>query len=31
MKTLRCTPEIQFFGNSDEISGVTKFHKKQRQ
>jgi hypothetical protein len=28
MKTFRGTAEIQLFGNSDEISRVTKFHKK---
>jgi len=28
MKTFGCTPEIEFFGNSDEVPRVTEFHRK---
>jgi hypothetical protein len=31
MQTFGCTPEIEFFGNSDEIARVTEFHKVRRQ
>jgi hypothetical protein len=28
MQTFGCTPEIEFFGNSDEVTRVTEFHRK---
>src|SRR5208282_6923761 len=31
MKKFGCTPEIEFFGNSDEVPRVTEFHRKRRQ
>ena len=29
MKKFGCTPEIEFFGNSDKVPGVTEFHRKE--
>jgi len=31
MKKFGCTPEIEFFGNSDEVPRVTEFHRERRQ
>jgi hypothetical protein len=31
MKKFGCTPEIEFFGNRDEVPRVTEFHRERRQ
>jgi hypothetical protein len=31
MKKFGCAPEIEFFGNRDEVPRVTEFHRERRQ